>query len=182
MSHLDDMRRKVRPRATNDPAFMAIVEVFAAQIQSLDELLVQLGLLYTLNHSRPPLSMLDSIGALLKVERTPGMSKEQYRTLLRAQIRSRASYGTYDDVKAVANLLRKPGTTAEANVTILYPEALQVAIPNPGAGAKALRALLLGAIQETTSLDLVAVLDPPGDYLILTDPDKGLGKKLAKTL
>ena len=78
--------------------------------------------------------------------------------------------------------LRRPGTTAEANVTILYPEALQVAIPNPGAGAKALRALLLGAIQETTSLDLVAVLDPPGDYLILTDPDKGLGKKLAKTL
>lgn len=182
MTHLDDMRAKVRPRPAADPVFMALVEVFAAQIQSLDELLVQLGLLYTLNHSRPPLSILDSIGALLGVTRTAGMAKEQYRTLLRAQIRSRASFGTYDDVKAVANLLRKPGTVAEANVTILYPEALQVSIPNPGAGAKALRALLLGAIQETTSLDVVATVDPPGDYLILSDPDKGLGKKLAKTL
>lgn len=175
----------VRPRARNDLTFLAVLDVLMQQVGHLEELLTQLGLLYSLSHSRAPLSILDQIGALLELPRQASWSKEQYRTLLRARIRARRSHGTYDEVKAIANLLRRPGTYDEANVTILHPEALQIAIPNPGPGAKSIKDLLLGAIQETTELDVVSVPDSGGGdgfVLTLSDPDLGLGKKLATTL
>lgn len=164
---------------------MGLLDVICAQIQNADELMVQLGLLYSLGHSRAPLFLLDLIGALLELPRSPGWTQGQYLTLLRARIRSRRSYGTYDDVKAIANLLRKPGTFDEATVSILHPEALQVTIPNIGPGIEAARTLLLGAIQETTRLDLVTKGDSGGGdgaYLTLSVPSLGLGKKLAKSL
>jgi hypothetical protein len=183
VTHFDEAKRRVRPRAAQDPAFMAVLEVLCAQLQSLDELLVQLGLLYSLGHPRAPLSILDKIGALLSLPRQAGWTRAQYLTLLRVRLRGRTSFGTYDDVKQIANLLRRPGTVTEASVSILHPEGLQIAIPVPGAGVKFTRSFLLGAIQETTSLDLVAVSDAsPGEFLILSDPEHGLDSKLAEPL
>ena len=185
MTALDRMRFLIRPRASRDPAFMAVAEVLAAQIDSLEAVLIQLGLLYSLAHSRAPLHILKQIGALLELPYQASWSKEQYRTLLRARIRARKSHGTYDDVLAVARLLRRPGAVDDANVSILHPEALQVNIPAAGAGAKAIRALLRGAIQETTHLDITTTADSgggEGQYLTLSVPNLGLGKKLAKSL
>lgn len=181
MSALGNALAWVRPRARKDPIFMAILEVICAQIDSLERFYLAIGLLYSLDHDRAPLSVLKSIGALLNVPYVPGMSRETYRALLRAQGAARVSSGQYDAVKRLANLLRRPGTIDEANVSIIHPEGLEISVPNAGLSAMGLYDILIGAIQETTHLDVAAVQDSGGGdpiYLRLTDPDRGLGKAL----
>lgn len=158
---------------------MGILAAMCAQIDQLEEMVIQVGLLYSLGHDRAPLSVLKSIGAILKVPYMPGMTNSQYRALLRARGVARASFGTYDDVKRLANALRKPGTTDEANVTITHPEALEIAVPNSGVDVLALYRALIGAIQETTKLTAATTQDSGGGdaiYMEFTTDGLGFGK------
>jgi len=169
----------IRPAARRDPIFLAIIEIICAQVDSLERFYREIGLLYSLNHDRAPLSVLESIGALLNLPRLAGQTREEYRALLRAQSAARASSGQYDAVKILANLLRKPGTIDEATVSIIHPEGLEVSVPNSGVGDMALYNILIGAIQETTYLSATGVSDSGGGdpiYLLFSNPDRGFGK------
>lgn len=181
INFLEVARRYVRPRAANDPLFMAVLTVLCEQIAHFNELALQVALLYSLNHERAPFSILDKIGALLQVSRLATHTKSQYIGLLRAQLARRASCGDYDSVKRLANLLRKPGTSDEAIVSIIHPEALEISIPNASPSEVDIFNILIGAVQETTWLDAVVTKDTGGGdpiYLELSVEGKGLGKAL----
>lgn len=182
IDHVTQGTDRLRPRLAADAYTVAILEVLLTQIQHFDDLCVEMLMMFTLEHSRTPLAVLEQIGAILEFPRSPAWSKSLYRSLLRVRIRARKSHGTFEDVLAVANLMRAPNTVDQTQIDILHPEGLQVVIPNiaPGMSARAL-SILYTAIQETTHLSVYTVPDAQGgegDYIKLGENGPGLGNKL----
>lgn len=163
IDHVAEGLARLRPVRRGDPRFVAWMTVLLQQLQHVDDLLVALAELYTLGHDRAPLWMLIQIGGLLGLPYTPGLPKAVYRQLLRARVLARKSRGRYNDVAALASTLSAPGTVDKAGVVVTHPEALTIEIPNltPAIAARA-RSILLGAIQETTQLSVIAVNDTEG--------------------
>lgn len=177
VDHVAEGLASMRPRQRRDPAFVSLVGVLLKQVQQLDDMLVVLADLYSLDHDRAPLWVLKQIGNLLGVPWSPAYSKALYRQLLRARRVARRSRGTYDDVVRLADELRAPGTVDHATVNVTHPEAMQVAIPNLAAALKSkVRALILPHIQETTELSVIGVSDTEGgalpqEWLVLSPPE-----------
>lgn len=177
--------RLARQRSREDPVFRAIAMAIAKELEDLEAFFFALFHVFSLRHDQTPLSILKVIGAILSVDYQPGWSKQTYAMILRARIRSRRSAGTFDDVKSVANALRKTGAGDQAGVTILHPEALQINIPGIGTSAGVVLGILKSAIQETTSLTLTTSNDSGGgddQYIRFGVPGQGFGKRLSESL
>lgn len=177
IDHVTEGLAGLRPRAARDPAVRAILTVLLLQVQQLDDLLVTLCGLWTLDDDRAPLWVLIQIGNLLGVPYSPAYPKELYRQLLRARRVARRSRGTYDDVVRLADELRGKGTIDHATVNVSHPEAMQIGIPNlPKILEDKVRALILPYIQETTDLSVIGITDTEGgavpqEWLILSPPE-----------
>lgn len=185
IDHIVQGLNKLRPRLARDENARKVLTVLLAQIQSLDNLCLLILSVWTLSTSRTPLAMLRQIGSLLEVPYDASMSNETYRRLLQLRIRSRKSEGTFEDVLAVANLLRTLGTVDQASIQVIHPHALQVEIPNIMiALVTRAREILTDAIQETTLLDLTTITDTEGglvdgQYIKLGENGPGFGYMLA---